>query len=310
MAGLFRIKKEVNIVHKIWNSLLLNIKRERMISISNVFIMTITFLLLGFFITLVVASQTTTHYLEQQAQITVFFKDDFNENNILQYKSNLEKDKRISFVKYVSKDEAFKIFSEVNKNEPLLLDSVSASILPASLEVKTVKLQDLATLATEFKAKDGVEEVRYFKDVIDKFKNFTTIVYVVGGILVTIFILISYSVIIATLRATINSKGVELEILKLVGASDAYVKKPLILQGIMFGLVSAVSASILLAMFLLGFIALPNHLLQTNLYLLFNPLWVVNPLGFVCTLTLLLVLSGCLLGYIGSNSAVKKYLKY
>ena len=135
-------------------------------SISNLFVMSITFVLLGMLLYLIVISQTALKYLEEQAQITIFFKDEYTNDQILTYKSKLESDERILEVKFVSKEDALRIFKEINKDEPILLESISASILPASLEVKTKNISDLKSLSNEFGSAEGVEEVRFFEDVI------------------------------------------------------------------------------------------------------------------------------------------------
>ena len=295
---------------KIWNSMMTNIKREKMISISNIVVMTVTFTMLGFLISMIVGSQTALKYLERQAQLTVFFKDDYQEKDILNMKLELEKDARVDVVNYVSKDEAFKLFSEVNKDQPLLLESISASILPASLEIRTNDIKDLSVLAGELSSRDGVEEVKFFQDVIERFRSFTNIIYIVGGVLVLVFLLISYSVILATLRATINSKGVELEIFKLVGATNNFVKKPLIYQGVLFGLISSTIASVIVVSVVLGAVIIPNDMFFTGLYVVLGASFIVKPYVFSILLTVLLLLSGLALGYFGSSSAVKKYLKY
>ena len=106
-------------------------------------------------------------------------------------KSKLESDKRVATVKYVSKEDAFKIFSEINKDEPILLQSISPSVLPASLEVKTHNLSDLSPMADDLSKTDGVEEVRFFKDVIQRFKQWSSIVYIIGFLLVATFFAIS-----------------------------------------------------------------------------------------------------------------------
>lgn len=297
-------------MHKTWKNILANMKREKVSTLSNIFVMVVTFTLLGLFISMIVGSQTALKYLENQAELTVFFKDDYQENDILNLKTNLEKDKRIASIKYVSKNDAFKTFSEINKDQPLLLESISASILPASIEIRTTNIKDLSVMATELSSKDGVEEVKYFQDVIERFRKFTTIIYISGTVLVLVFLLISYSVILSTLRATINSKGVELEIYKLVGASNSYVKKPLIYQGVFFGLISSLIASLLVSIIVLGVVILPNDLFYSGLYLFFGPNFIVKPYIFSILLTVLLVISGVALGYLGSSSAVKKYLKY
>lgn len=284
-----------------------NIKREKLLSISNLLVMTVTFVVLGLFIEIILYSQTAIKLLEQQAQITVFFKDDVPEAKILELKKQFEGDERILAVNYVSKEDAFNIFKELNKDEPVLLESISANILPASLEIKSKNISSLGSLASEYQSIDGVEEVKYFEDVIERFKYWSNIIYIIGFVTLAILFIISYSVIIVTLRTTINSKGVELEILKLVGASDRYVKVPLIYQGMLFGGFSAFLASLFLILGsiftrVLGFLGSGLDIYLASFKL--------DTLVFTVLLSVVLFLSGVFLGYLGSLTAVKKYLQY
>jgi cell division transport system permease protein len=286
-----------------------NIKKEKFLNLSNLFVVIVTFLILGIFMYVFVYTQTALKSLEQQAQVTLFFKDDFPEEKILETQKTLNSDERIFETKYVSKEDAFKIFMDLNKDEPVLLENISASILPASLEIRTKNLGDLGGIAEEFSKMDGVEEVRYFKEVIEKFKTWSTVIYIAGGALLFIFLAVSYSVIISTIRTTIHSKGVELEILKLVGASDEYVKKPLLVQGVILGAGSGLAAGFLLAIVAIWIKVL--GLFSGGLTLAaFLPELVVNQIVFMLIVWVLLVLSGVVLGYFSSYAAVKKYLKY
>jgi len=285
-----------------------NIKREKLLSLTNIFIMTMTFLVLGIFITLIVITQSILRTLERQAQVTIFFKDDFSEEKILELKAKLSGDSRIFGINYVSKEDAFNIFREINKDDPILLESVTSSILPASLEVRAKDLSDLPKLAEEFNQLDGVEEVRFFADVIGRFKQFSTVAYTGGFILVFAFLIISYSVIISTLRTTINSKGTELAIMRLVGATKSYVKVPLMFQGVFYGLVSSfISGAILLFLII---ILRQIRVIPASFGLGFLPNLSLTPLAFAFLLWFLLVISGILLGYLGSLFAVKRYLKF
>jgi len=295
-------------VANIWKNLMGHIKKDKLLSASNLIVMTVTFLLLGVFISVVVYSQTALKYLEEQAQITIFFKDEFTEDKIFVYKTKFENDKRILSAKYVSKEDALRIFKEMNKDEPILLESISASILPASLEIKAKNISDLKVLTEEYKKMDGVEDVSFFEDVIQKFSSWSKTIYIVGFLLVITFLVVSYSVIIATLKASINSKGQELEIMKLVGASDDYVKKPFLYQGVFFGLVSSLIASFVVFLLNLGVDKL--SIFSKGLSLGFIPGFYINPLVFSLILCFILLLSGFLLGFLGSTTAIKRYLKY
>ena len=302
------MSKKPSKMPKFWENLKGYLQKEKLMSVSNFLLMGITFLLLGLFIDVVVISQTALRYLEDQAQITIFFKDDFGEDKILPLKANIEKDTRVASVTYVSKEEALRIFKEINKNEPVLLESISASILPASLEVKAKNIGNLEKLTNEYKSTEGVEEVRFYKDVVSRFASTSRAVYIVGFVLVVSFFLISYSVIISALRTSINARGKELEIMKLVGASDSYVRDPFMYEGVFFSMVSAAAASIVII--LLGVGIDRWGIFSKGLSIGFIPGFFINPIIFDAVLAFILLLSGFLLGYFGSKTAIKKYLKY
>lgn len=297
---------------KLWENFLISVRREKLLILANMVAMTVTFLVLGLFISVAVVSQTILKSLEDQAQLTVFFKDDFNEENILALKDSLMGDPRVNSVKYISKEDAFKIFTDMNKDEPILLESVSKSILPASIEIKTKKLNDLSTFADDLGKKDGVEEVKFFKDVIEKFKTWSTGVYAVGVFLTILFLVVSYSIIVVTLRVTIHSKGQELEVMKLVGASDTYVKAPLIFQGLFLGFLSSSISSVvlLLIIFFSDVINVLPERLGLRVFFFSLPPAQYSVYIYGVLLSLVLIASGMVLGYVGSLSAIKKYLKY
>lgn len=285
-----------------------NFKREKFLFFSNITAMSVTFLILGAFVTIIALTQTAIRNLEKQAQVTVFFKDEFPEENIQKLEIELLADPRVSETRYISKEEAFTIFSELNKEDPILLDSISASILPASLEIKTKSLDDLPNVANELSEVDGVEEVKYFKEVIEKFKSWSKIAYTVGVSLVGLFFVVSFSVIMITTRITINSKGKELEILKLVGASDNYVKKPIVQQSLFFGVISGLiaSAALVLMSLALHFSGIFNGQIEFSAF----PDLTLSLTVFVTLLSFLLIAIGFTLSYLGSLIAIKKYLEY
>ena len=284
-----------------------NIEKERLLSVSNFAVMTIAFLVLGIFISLVVTTQTAIRNLEQQAQLTIYFKDDFPEDNILKLQETLTSDERIQEANYVSKEDAYVLFTELNKDEPILLDSVTASILPASIEIRTFKLGDLKMISDEYSQLDGVESVKFFESVINNFRIWSNVIYVVGIVLVIVFFVISYSIILATLRTTIHSKGTEYEIMKLVGARDDYVKKPLLFQGMFFGFASSVLATLIIFI-IVAVSSFKGVLGSVSFAFLYSVS--IHPLVYTLILGFILVASGIGLGYLGSHTAVKKYLEY
>lgn len=285
-----------------------SIRKDTFLSLSNMFIMIVTFFILGVFIYIIAITQTTIRNLEQQAQLTIFFKDEFSEEGILSIQSDYIKDERIESINYVSKQQAYEIFTEVNKDEPILYESIDANILPASLEIRTKNINDLNQINDEFISLDGVEDIRYFKDIIDNFKFYSSIVYTSGFVIMLVFVFISYSIILYTLKSTISHKGMELSILKLVGATDSYVKNPFLYQGIIFGLISS-SISGLFLILVSSLLFFSGTFVQ-GIKLGFLYGIVINPIVFSFIIFFILLFFGILLGYFGSYFAIKKYLKY
>lgn len=285
------------------------IKKDKFLSVAIIVSMIATFLILGSFITTFVFTQTAVKSLENEVMVSVYFKDDFSTQSILNLKEKLSKDVRISDVRYVSKEDAFKIFTLLNKGDKLLLESVTASILPASLELKAVNISDIETIATEMRKESGVEDVRFFKDAVNRFKMWSSIVNMVGLTVVGVFLFISFSIIVIALRLTISAKGVEISILRLVGASEDYVKKPLVAQAVMYSLLSSFIAFVLLFITLNFLVFEPLFRGEKLTILSYIPSLQIGSFLYSVVLGIFMLLSSLILGILGSTTAIKKYLK-
>lgn len=285
------------------------IKKDKFLSVAIIVSMIATFLILGSFITTFVFTQTAVKSLENEVMVSVYFKDDFSTQSILSLKEKLSKDVRISDVRYVSKEDAFKIFTLLNKGDKLLLESVTASILPASLELKAVNISDIETIATEMRKESGVEDVRFFKDAVNRFKMWSSIVNMVGLTVVGVFLFISFSIIVIALRLTISAKGVEISILRLVGASEDYVKKPLVAQAVMYSLLSSFIAFVLLFITLNFLVFEPLFRGEKLTILSYIPSLQIGSFLYSVVLGIFMLLSSLILGVLGSTTAIKKYLK-
>src|SRR4030067_1202170 len=121
-----------------------NTRRSPYQALAAIIVLTLTSFVAYLFILFWLGSQVVLNYFETRHQVTAFFKDDVNETTILEIKANLEQQPSLRKVNYVSKAEALEIYQEQNQNDPLLLEMVTAEILPASLEVAATTIDDLA----------------------------------------------------------------------------------------------------------------------------------------------------------------------
>lgn len=282
--------------------------RNFWLTFTSVLVMTLTFFITALFVTAFASTQAVLKYLEAKAQITVFFKNEVPEEKILAVKQNLEESGQTFSVKYFSQEEALRIYMGQHRDEPVLLESISANIFPASLEIKAKNIADLPELARVLAGKEGVEEVVFFKDVIETFNRWARAARLAAAGLLAILILISVLIVLLTIGMTIHTRGEEIEIMRLIGASDWFIRLPFLLQGALYGVISALLATLLFA---LSVPFLNNYLLSLLGPSSFSPsiLPSTRPLFFFFLLLGELAF-GVFLGISGSLAAIRKYLRY
>lgn len=225
--------------------ILTSIRRTPYQSVASFLILFFTLFLSLFFFNLVSFFHGFLSFVETQPQVTVYFQSETKEAYISQVKQNLEQTGRVTSVKYVSKEEAFNIYKNYEKNNPLLLEMVSAEILPASLEVKAEKPEYLAEIASSLKKQPGIDEVVFQKDIVDKLLTFTKVVRRISLFILILLLAITFIVLMTTTAFKISLKKDEIELLRLLGAGTFYIRKPFFYEGMIFGLTSGTLAFVI-----------------------------------------------------------------
>lgn len=289
-----------------------HIRRSPYQAFAAVLTMVLTLLLAGLFFLASAASYFILQYFEGKPQITVYFRDEATDQNISNLQSRLKATGKISGITHISKEEALAIYREQNKTDPLLLEMVTADILPASLEVSATGPNYLADLETVIKDAEGVEEVVYQRDVVETLIAWTNAIRWVGGSLAGLLAVDSVLIVMTIIGMKIALKKQEVEILTLVGASPWYIRSPFLLEGGIYGLLGACIAGIIIAgvtlwlypffFAFLGVVPAIGSLLATPT----STPFLLAAFGFFGGLSL----TGFLLGTIGSFVAVGRYLKF
>ena len=279
-----------------------DIRRNKWLSLVNILVMTLTFFVTSTFVIVAYGSGLLLRELEQRPQVTAYFKDEATEFEILEIKKKLEGTGLTSRVDYISKEEALEIFMNLSQNNPSLLEGISSNVLPASLEVRAKNLKDLPKLAQMLEEEPLVEDLQFFRDIVERFRRLTETVRLLGLGLIAVLALISLLIVLVTIGVSIANRGEEIEIMRLVGASNWQIRGPFILQGAVLGLVAAL-LSLGLAFALLIFVRpyIANALSGITIPTL-NHLFVLALAGGQ-------VLLGILVGSLGSFLAVRRYLR-
>lgn len=278
-----------------------HIRRSPYQSLAAILVMILTLFIASIFSFTSLGMDKILKYVESKPQITAFFKDEVDEDKIKELKLELEKNEKVAEVKYISKEEALNIYKEQNKNDPVLLELVTANILPASLEISTKEAVYLKDIFESLKEKEGIEEVMFQSDVVENLVKWINFIRTAGIFFVAFLAFISISIIIMVIGMKISIRKEEIEILKLVGATNWYIRKPFILEGITYGITGAVFAWIFSYTLILYSTPVLTSLLS-GLSLLPIP-----PVFMLFTLFIEIIF-GIIIGFIGSYIAIRRYL--
>jgi len=279
-----------------------NIRRSPYQALAAISIMTLTFLAVSFFTFLLVGSSEIISYFESKPQVTAFFKNEAKQSDINALENKLSDTGKTSSIKFVSREDALKIYKEQNKNDPLLLDLVTAEVLPASFEISAVKIEDLASISDMLKKSPIVSEVIYQKDVVSALTSWTNAIRKIGVALVLLLSLVSVFIMVTIIGIKISQRKDDIEIMKLIGATNWYIRWPFIIEGVFYGIFGA----------LFGWLIATAALLYTTPFLeSFLKGIPVLPASYVGLLVLLgiEILLAVFLGVLSSFVAVFRYLK-
>lgn len=217
-----------------------NIRRSPYQALASVLVLGITLFIAQVFVLLTYGSQVVLQYFETRPQVTAFFKDEVSDTDVLALKEQLEQQPYVASVTFISKEEALRIYREDNKDDPLLLEMVTADILPALLEVSAKEAKDLMRIKTDLEAARGVDEVVYHQNVVEAIQKWTSGLRVTGVVIILFLSFTSLLVTTIIISMKVASKREEITTMRLLGATNWFINGPFVVEGAFYGVVSAV----------------------------------------------------------------------
>jgi len=239
---------------------------------------------------------------KRELAVHVFVADGATRKQINALRIHLESDKRVKQpggITFITKEKALEI---MRKRNPELTANLASNPLPASFDVVPTRGEDTEAIAISVqKARlPAVDQVRYGKEVSQRILQIARGIQVVFGIIVIILLAASTILIANTIRLSIFARRREIEVMKLVGASNWYVRGPFMLEGVLTGLAGSVAAVLLL--FVGREVAIP----QVLGHIQDDP--DVRAMAFTWTATIL-VLGGLAIGALGSGLTLRRFLR-
>lgn len=287
-----------------------NFKRNSWLAFGTVGIMVLALLIFVGLVAFNVISQTTITSLEEKVDVTAYLKTEVSDEQASRAVRELESLPEVSFVNYVSRDQALEEFKKRHEGEELIqqaLLELGENPLQASLEIKAKETAQYASLV-------GFIEQSPFSNLIDKIDFYENAMVInriqkisaglrVGGILVTLILsVIAVLVTFNTIRLTIYSQKQEIEIMRLVGASNWHIRGPYVVEGAVYGIIAGFA--VLMIFYPAVYLTSPRiqaFIPSVNLASYFT--------GFFGQMLILVLGLGIALGVASSMIAVRRYLK-
>lgn len=233
---------------------LTNFWRNRWLSLAAILIMSLTLLIISMFVIFNLVIDTTTKSIKEKIDLAVYFNDEATEQQINELRNQVLSRGDVKSIEYVSKEEAFARWQNLKTSDKIKnLITSEDNPLPRSLEIKTADPERLDSVA-EFIALDQfkpmVRSISYQKnkEIIQKLINITKFSQKLGWALSVIFIAIAVLVILNTIRLTIFTRRDEIEVMRLVGASDVFIRVPFLVEGALYGIFAAIFTVILIGL--------------------------------------------------------------
>ncbi len=238
-------------------------------------------------------------HVKAQLEVKVFFVDGVAPKQVNAVEAYLATDSRIKNYQFVSKAEALK---RMQKKYPQLTANLPSNPLPASFEVTPRNANDVMLISADLRAQKfaGVEKVKDGQQTSSRILQVGKWIWIVFLVMVIVLLIASVILIANTIRLSIFSRRREIEVMKLVGATNWFVRGPFMLEGLLCGLGGSIAAVVLL--FLGKEIALPailGHINTTD---------DVKALSFSIT-ALALIGVGLGVGALGSGMTLRRFLK-
>jgi len=287
-----------------------NLLRNGWLSVASVSILFFSLLIVSLLFSITVTASQLIQDVQDKINVSVYFKSDVTEDKILEAKKALEDFQEIKSVDYVTKEQALETFKQENVNEETVLkalEEIGENPLLSYLVIKTDNPDQYGGVASYVEQSDfsaDVSRVNYDKnkEKINQFSQLVGQVRKIGVILGSIFALVAILITFNTIRLTIYSQKQEIEIMRLVGASNVFIRLPFIFEGIIYGLMASVlSMGFLFGLMKLGGIYIAGASFASRMVEFYlSNFWQL--LGIQLAL-------GIFLGVVSSFIAMRKYLK-
>ncbi len=282
-----------------------SLKRNRTMSAAATTSVVAALLVIGIFFLIMLNIDYAATKLESQIEMMVYLNDGLSENIINTMSTEIKSINGVKAVEFISKDVALKNLEKNWGENSYLLEGLDGdNPLPDSFLITLSDPNQASGVALSVSAISNIEKVVYGKEELAKLLSTTYVLRMSSLVIILILLFISIFIIANTIKLTLYARRREIGIMKFVGATDWFVRMPFIIEGIIVGIIGAVSASIVLgaAYYYCAGIVKNQMIGFMSISLMpFNQI--------ITSMVMLLIIVGILIGAIGSLISVRKFIR-
>lgn len=249
-------------------------------------------------------SEFMTKNMEEELEIIVFLNEDVSREKALAMEPELQKLTGFKEAVFVPKEDALADMSSQFEKTNLAEATGGNNPLPDAYKIKLEQMEQMEAAVAALNDKEKfpqIELVRYGQDMVENMISLTDTLEIVCIAVVIGMLFIALFLVNSTIRLTVAARGEEINIMKYVGATNFYVRIPFFLEGLIIGIVGAVLADLALYF---GYDAVLGYIQESLSFIT-----LLDDPGLMLRIMLVLLVGGTVLGALGSNIAIKKYLK-
>ncbi len=276
-----------------------NRRRLRTSYLTTVMSIAMVLFMLGLLALIVLQAQRLSDYIRENIGFSVVFKDNVKEANIIEFQKRLDLEPFVKSTEYIPRERAAQeLIADLGED---FVDFLGYNPLLPTIDVRMVadyaNVDSIAVIETRLLANEDIKEVFYEKSLVDLVnKNLRRVGAILTGFSI-LLLFIAIALINNTIRLSVYAKRFLIKSMQLVGATQGFIRRPFVVNGVLQGVYGAFTAMLLLSLVL--FLArkqVPELIFLQDVYLL------ISVFGFI-------ILTGILLSWISTYFAVRKYLK-
>lgn len=282
-----------------------NLIRNGLMSIASLFTITCCLLILGLFTVISINVNSYTEQMKDQCEVQLYMTNGITDERITQIGEEIVAVSNVKAFELYTREELYnyamndvfkgreELIGEYTEEDNPFSDSYKITLADISLTEQTVS--ELSKIA-------DVDHIENKQDMTNIVLTVSNVVKKVSIVIMIILLLVSMVIISNTVRLTVFNRRKEINIMKYIGATDAFIRIPFVIEGVMIGIIGALLS---FGMISWGYIALSKMYLNSG----FDVVELVSYTQLAPFIGILFVLFGCLIGVIGSAISMNKYLK-